>query len=89
MNMTNFSSPRFPNHGYSERFPECGVFGHIVELWHDKNSEFDEEAYNAIFTQIKPEHLIEFLHATFCVFESSNRFLVDALKLAQDHGWDT
>ena len=68
----------------NDSYPNCGIFGQIVELY-----QHDEKAYRDTVNNLKPEHLVEFLHHTFCTFPAANRFLVDALKLAQDHGWDT
>jgi hypothetical protein len=78
------------------------IFKPIIDRWYNgeaakipgaKESDYyDEEAYLNFYQEFQ-EHgvddFIEFLHSTLCIYPSANKFLIECLAKAQDHGWDT
>lgn len=78
---------------FSKKFPECGIFGHLVEKWFEngpyKEDGFDEKIYNEILNTIEPRHFVEFLHQFFCIYPDANKFLIDCLHQANRDLWDT
>lgn len=90
---TVLTSKPFEISGPRKPLPRPSLFKPVIDYWYDDTMDvFDQTQYNDFMTGFSKhgvEDFLDFLQASHCTYSSANKFLIECLHKAQDHGWDT